>query len=214
MIPPENVSASNFFNKTWFRILFIHSATVKQKSLSKLVKIQLWFLEKIVDFCWVKNSWKCCGFGLFSSWQLWFHEKNCQKKIGKKTRENVGVLSKLNFGFDPAKTLTLHLSFIFQNQDCQELKSPKPQYFHEFFTQKIDNFLGKSKLNFLGQKMKISKTVVTLMMMSQFNALKFVSCRKTFVYKNFCWQLIDSVILRHCRNKKKSFSQLLLLLTE
>ena len=24
-------------------------------------------------------SWKCCGLGLFSCWQLWFHEKNCQK---------------------------------------------------------------------------------------------------------------------------------------
>ena len=35
---------------------------------------------------WVKNSWKCCGFGLFSCWQLWFHEKNCQKKIWWKAR--------------------------------------------------------------------------------------------------------------------------------
>ena len=41
-------------------------------------KIQLWFSEKIVDFYGVKNSWKCCGFGLFSCWQLWFHEKNCR----------------------------------------------------------------------------------------------------------------------------------------
>ena len=48
-------------------------------------------------FFWVKNSWKCCGFGLFSCWQLWFHAKNCQKNFGWKTRENVGVLSKLNF---------------------------------------------------------------------------------------------------------------------
>ena len=39
-------------------------------------KIQLWFPEKIVNFFGVKNSWKCCGFGLFSCWQLWFHEKN------------------------------------------------------------------------------------------------------------------------------------------
>ena len=58
---------------------------------------QLWFHEKNCQFFWVKNSWKCCGFGLFSCWQLWFHEKNCQKKFGWKTRENVGVLSKLNF---------------------------------------------------------------------------------------------------------------------
>ena len=43
-------------------------------------------------FFWVKNSWKCCGFGLFSCWQLWFHEKNCQFFFWWKTRENVGVL--------------------------------------------------------------------------------------------------------------------------
>ena len=47
-------------------------------------KIQLWFLEKIVEFFGVKNSWKCCGFGLFTCWQLWFHEKNCQKNLGEK----------------------------------------------------------------------------------------------------------------------------------
>ena len=47
-------------------------------------KIQLWFHEKIVDFFGAKNSWKCCGFGLFSCWQLWFHEKNCRKKIWMK----------------------------------------------------------------------------------------------------------------------------------
>ena len=46
-------------------------------------KIQLWFPEKIVDFFWVKNSWKCCGFGLFSCWQLWFHEKNFKKFVVK-----------------------------------------------------------------------------------------------------------------------------------
>ena len=35
------------------------------------------------------------------------------------------------------------------NQSCQQLKSQRPQHFHEFFTQKkIDKFLGKSKLNF------------------------------------------------------------------
>ena len=60
-------------------------------------KVLLWFPEKIVNFLGVKNSWKCCGFGLFTCWQLWFHEKNCQKIFWWKTRENVGVLSKLNF---------------------------------------------------------------------------------------------------------------------
>ena len=47
-------------------------------------------------------GWKCCGFGLFSCWQLWFHEKNSQKKFEWKTRENVGDLHFLvvdNFDF-------------------------------------------------------------------------------------------------------------------
>ena len=49
-----------------------------------LSKIQVWFSEKIVDFFfWSKNSWKCCGFGLFSCWQLWFYEKNFQKKLSE-----------------------------------------------------------------------------------------------------------------------------------
>ena len=47
-------------------------------------KIQLWFPEKIVDFFLVKISWNCCGFGLFSCWQLWFHEKIVKKIWGEK----------------------------------------------------------------------------------------------------------------------------------
>ena len=54
-------------------------------------------ISRELSIFWVKNSWKCCGFGIFGCWQLWFHEKNCQKNFGWKTRENVGVLSKLNF---------------------------------------------------------------------------------------------------------------------
>ena len=63
-------------------------------------KIQLRFPEK--KFFGVKNSWKCCGLGLFSSWQLWFHEKNYRFFFGWKTRENVLVLDFLavdNFDF-------------------------------------------------------------------------------------------------------------------
>ena len=35
----------------------------------------------------------------------------------------------------------------------KQLKSPKPQHFHEFFTQKkIDNFSREIKVEFFGQK--------------------------------------------------------------
>ena len=43
------------------------------------------FTIKTVKKIWVNNSWKCWGFVLFSCWQLWFPEKNCN------------VLSKLIF---------------------------------------------------------------------------------------------------------------------
>ena len=55
-------------------------------------KIQFWFPEKNCRIVLGENSWKCCGFGLFSCWQLWFHEKNCQKYFGWKSRENAAVL--------------------------------------------------------------------------------------------------------------------------
>ena len=67
------------------------------KSSFFVQKFNIDFTKKIVYFYWLKNSWKYCGFGHFSCWQLWFHEKNCQKNLGWKTRENVGVMSKLNF---------------------------------------------------------------------------------------------------------------------
>ena len=40
-------------------------------------------------------------------------------------------------------------TFFSGNQRCQQLKSPKPQHFHEFFTQKESAiFFWKSNLNF------------------------------------------------------------------
>ena len=66
------------------------------KSSFFVQKFNFDFPKKLSIFL-VKNSWKCCGFGPFSCWQLWFHEKSCQKNYGWKTRENVPILSKLNF---------------------------------------------------------------------------------------------------------------------
>ena len=53
-------------------------------TLFEIFIFHFWFSEKIVDFFGWKNSWKCCGFGLFSCWQLLFHEKNCQKNLCEK----------------------------------------------------------------------------------------------------------------------------------
>ena len=59
---------------------------------------QLWFHEKNCRFfLGVKNSWKCFGFGLFSCWQLWFHEKNYQKKIWVKNSSKCWGFVKIEF---------------------------------------------------------------------------------------------------------------------
>ena len=79
------------------QVQYYCSWTHCSKSSFFVQKFNFDFPRKLWIFLRVKNSWKCCGFGLFSCWQLWFHEKNCQKTFGWKTRENVGVLSKLNF---------------------------------------------------------------------------------------------------------------------
>ena len=76
-------------NKKRFFIPFLHHTV---RNLHFLSKNSTLISRENRRFFWVKNSWKCCGFGLFSCWQLWFHEKNGQKKFGQKTRENVGVL--------------------------------------------------------------------------------------------------------------------------
>ena len=77
----------------------------------------------------------------------------------------VKFLPKNSILTNPTFSRVFHQIFFWQffswNQSCQQLKSPKSQHFHEFFTPKIDNFLGKSKLNFW-TKMKISNSVYYL----------------------------------------------------
>ena len=68
------------------------------RNLDFLSKNSTLIFREIVDFFWVKNSWKCCGFGLFSSWQLWFHEKNCPKNVGEKLVKMLGFCQNWIFG--------------------------------------------------------------------------------------------------------------------
>ena len=89
-------SFADFFIYLWMLSSSFYISTHCSKSPFFVQKFNFDFPRKLSIF-WVKNSWKCCDFGLFNCWQLWFHEKNWQKRFGWKTRENVGVLSKLVF---------------------------------------------------------------------------------------------------------------------
>ena len=62
------------------------------------------------------------------------------------------------FNFDKTTTFSrvFHPKFFWQffswNQSCQQLKSPKPQHFHEFSAQKIRQFSQEIKVEFLDKK--------------------------------------------------------------
>ena len=62
------------------------------------------------------------------------------------------------FNFDKASTFSrVFTQFFFRqffswNQSCQQLKSPKPQQLHEFFTQKNRQFSREIKVEFLNKK--------------------------------------------------------------
>ena len=75
----------NFFKVSIFRLLYSESDFIPPhcSKSSFFVQFNFDFPRKLSIFG-VKNSWKCCGFGLFSCWQLWFHVKNCPKKFGWK----------------------------------------------------------------------------------------------------------------------------------
>ena len=70
--------------------------------------------------------------------------------------EKSNLCPKIQFWQIPTFSRVFHQIIFWQffswNQSCQQLKSPKPQHFHDFFTQKIDNFLGKPKVEFLDKK--------------------------------------------------------------
>ena len=68
-------------------------------------------------------------------------------------------VQKFNFDNPPTFSRVFQPKFFWQffswNQSCQQLKSPKPQHFHEFFTQKNRHFFRE----IFGQNMKISNSV-------------------------------------------------------
>ena len=105
-------------------------------------------LKNDVVFSDSTSKWKK---GMRKNRALIFQDLLC---LAQHTIRKVKFLSKNSIlTKTPTFSRVFHPNFFWQffswNQSCQQLKSPKPQHFHEFFTpQKIDNFLGKSKLNF------------------------------------------------------------------
>ena len=65
-------------------------------------------------------------------------------------------VQKFNFDKSPTFSRVFHKKCFWQfsswNQSCQQLKSPKPQHFHEFFIHKNLHFSREIKVEFLDKK--------------------------------------------------------------
>ena len=70
----HNLTKGTFFACKYFLVSICHTV----RNLHFMSKHSTLISRENCRLSWVKNSWKCCGFWLFSSWQLWFHEKNYQ----------------------------------------------------------------------------------------------------------------------------------------
>ena len=79
---------------------------------------------------------------------IWWFSTHCSK--------SQIFVQKLNFDKTPTFSRVFHPIFFLQffswNQSFQQLKSPKPQHFHEFFTPKNRQFPREIKVEFLDKK--------------------------------------------------------------
>ena len=107
--------------------------------LSNFQTMWAWFFVPLFPR-WALRWWWCSWSKLSLFLPTLFEKSKFCPKIQFWQKPNIFASFSPNFFFD---------NFFSWNQSCQQLKSPKPQHFHKFFTpKKIDNFLGKSKLNF------------------------------------------------------------------
>ena len=84
-------------------------------------------------------------------------------------------VQKFNFDKTPNIFTSFSPKFFWQffswNQSCQQLESPKPQHFRDFFTQKKSTIISGNQSWIFGQKMKISNSVDELPVEEQSNKL-------------------------------------------
>ena len=85
------------------------------------------------------------------------------KKLGSTLFEKSNFCPKIQVWQDHNIFTSFSPNFFWQffswNQSCQQLKSPKPQHFHEFFTQIKSTIFSGNQSWIFGQKMKISNSV-------------------------------------------------------
>ena len=129
--------------------LFLISAYNRSMSETDIIQQKIWFADQF-SYSLFSYFLKLLALSenltdqVFSTWKIFF-------SLSSSSHYSKSQIFVQKFNFD--KTL----QFFSGNQSCQQLKSSKLKHFHEFFTQKIDNFSGNQSWIF-GQKMKISNS--------------------------------------------------------
>ena len=96
--------------------------------------------------------------------------------------------------------------FFSSNQSCQQLKSPKPQHIHEFFTPKIDNFLGIFLLYSSSTLLSCNKSLI-MASMPTCNRDSWVWVPTDWRCRLGIWFSLAIVILRkHVKTARRSIS--------
>ena len=99
-----------------------------------------------------------------SKHRKWDLKNHYQVRFTMHTIRKVKFLSKNSILTNPPTfSQVFHPIFFGQffswNQSCQQLESPKPQHFRDFFTQKKSTIISGNQSWTFGQKMKISNSV-------------------------------------------------------
>ena len=99
-------------------------------------------------------------------------------------------VQKFNFDKTPTFSQVFHPNFFWQffswNQSCQQLKSPKSQHFHEFFTPKNRQLSREIKVEFLDKKWRFRTVWTQISKKSSDRKLIIFEIRSTLAKSKIC----------------------------
>ena len=121
-------------------------------------------------------------------------------------------VQKFNFDNTPTCSRVFHQKFFWQffswNQSCQQLKSPKPQHFHEFFIQKNRQFSREIKVEFLDKNEDFVKWAFFFQNLAKIQAKPMRQFHSTVTVVVIWWWIFNVTqwheLLKSRRAQKKS----------
>ena len=141
---------------SWGSILSQQNGPGGRKVHTKIKKLLGMRNETLHDKIWVWHPKKIRMHDMACLMGAIFH-------ISNTLFEKSNFCPKIQFWQNPNIFTSFSPNFFWQffswNQSCQQLKSSKPQHFHEFFTKKNRQFFREIKVEFLEKNWRFLRTV-------------------------------------------------------